>query len=87
MRTLIAIIVVVDVYVIVYYRLLVRFYYEQERGVKEGTFGALFSFPPYARLPEKGKTYARRYWVAVGVLTACVAVLAVFADFSFLRDI
>lgn len=87
MRTLLAVIVVADVYVIVYYRLLVRFYYEQERGVKEGTFGALFSFPPYGRLPEKGKLYARRYWVAVGVLTACVAVLAVFADFSFLRNI
>lgn len=85
MRTLLGIIVVADAYIIVYYRLLVRFYYEQQHGVKEGTFGALFSFPPYAKLPDRGKQYARRYWVAVGILVACVAVLASLADLSFLR--
>lgn len=83
MRTLLGIIVVADAYVIVYYRLLVRFYYEQQHGVKEGTFGALFSFPPYGRLDTLGRKYARRYWIAVAVLVICLLALAAVSDFAF----
>jgi hypothetical protein len=42
--------------------------------VKEGTFGALFSFPPYQRLPEPGKKYARRYWLALALLVGLLLV-------------
>lgn len=82
MRTLLAIVIVIDAYVLIYYRLLVRHYYEEAHGIKEGAFGALFSFPPYAKLPESGRKYARRYWVAVAVLTVCVLVLATITDLS-----
>ena len=37
---------------------------------------ALFSFPPYQRLPELGKKYARRYWVAIALLVILLLVSA-----------
>lgn len=86
MRTLLGILVVIDVYIIVYYRLMVRYYYEQAHGVRESTFSALFSFPPYSQLPDKGRRYARRYWVAMAVLLAIIAVLAAMTDFSRFAD-
>lgn len=84
MRVFLAIALLLDGYAIVYYRLLVKFYYEKQHGVRESTFGALFSFPPYKALPEKGRKYARRYWVAVGILVLCVTALAYLSDFSYL---
>lgn len=84
MRSFLAIALLVVGYAIVYYRLLVKFYYERQHGVRESAFGALFSFPPYKALPEKGRKYARRYWVAVGLLVACVMALAWVSDFSWL---
>jgi uncharacterized membrane protein HdeD (DUF308 family) len=68
LRTVLGVLLVVNGYVLIYYRLLVRHFYEEQQGVKESTFGALFSFPPYQRLPELGKKYARRYWVAIALL-------------------
>lgn len=82
MRTLLGILVVIVVYVIVYYRLMVKYYYEREHGVRESIFGALFSFPPYSLLPDKGRIYARRYWVAVAALLAIIAILVAITDFS-----
>jgi hypothetical protein len=79
--TLLAVVLVIDVYVIVYYRLLVKYFYEKEKGVKESTLGALFSFPPYGQLPDRGKRYALRYWIAVAVLISCVALLARLLSF------
>jgi hypothetical protein len=68
LRTTLGFLLVVNGYVLVYYRLLIKHYYEEQHGVKEGTFGALFSFPPYRRLSEKGRKYARRYWMALALL-------------------
>lgn len=82
MRTAFGFFLVIVGYVVIYYRLLVRHFYEQQYNVKETTFGALFSFPPYARLSEPGKKYARRYWVAVALLVICLLVLAVETNFS-----
>lgn len=76
------VVVFLDIYVLVYYRLLVKHYYEQAQGVTEGTFWTLLSFPPYGRLPETGRKYARRYWAAFTVLVVCVTALAMTADFS-----
>lgn len=84
MRVLLAVVLLGIGYTVVYYRLLVKFYYEKHHGVRESTFGALFSFPPYRALPEKGRKYARRYWVAVGLLVAALAALAWLSDFSYL---
>jgi hypothetical protein len=69
LRAVLGILLVVNSYVLIYYRLLVKHYYEEQHGVKENTFGALFSFPPYRRLSEPGRKYARRYWVALLLLT------------------
>lgn len=82
MRTFLGILLVITGYVVIYYRLLVRHFYEQQYQVKENTFGALFSFPPYGRLDALGKKYARRYWVAVAVLVVCLLALAATSDFA-----
>ena len=76
LRMVLGILLVVNGYVLIYYRLLVRHFYEEQQGVKESTFGALFSFPPYQRLPELGKKYARRYWVAIALLVSLLLVSA-----------
>jgi hypothetical protein len=82
MRTMLGVLMVVAGYVVVYYRLLVRHFYEQQHNVKESTFGALFSFPPYGRLDHLGKKYARRYWIAVAMLVVCLGVFAAISDYS-----
>lgn len=82
LKTLLWVVVLLDAYVLVYYRLMVKYHYEQAHGVREGTFWTLLSFPPYARLPKAGRQYARRYWMAFAVLVGCVGVLATTADFS-----
>jgi hypothetical protein len=76
LKTLLGIVLLVDAYIIVYYRLLVRYHYEKATGRQESTFGALFSFPPYKILPPAGRSYAQRYWIAIGLLVVCMAVLA-----------
>lgn len=83
MRTFLGVLLVVTGYVVIYYRLLVRHFYEQQYQVKENTFGALFSFPPYGRLDVLGRKYARRYWVAVAALVICLLALAAVSDFTF----
>lgn len=85
MRALLGALLVVSVYVAIYYRLLVRHYYEKHLGIRESTFGALFSFPPYRVLPEAGKKYARRYWIATAFMVSCVVALSLLTDFSAWR--
>jgi len=68
LRAILGILLVINGYVLIYYRLLVKHYFEEQHGVKESTFGALFSFPPYRRLSVPGRKYARRYWVALILL-------------------
>jgi ABC-type branched-subunit amino acid transport system permease subunit len=80
LRTVLGILLVVNGYVLIYYRLLVRHFYQEQQGVKESTFGALFSFPPYQRLPELGKKYARRYWVTLALLVIVLLVSAFVKD-------
>ncbi|MGD8999260.1 MAG: hypothetical protein PVF75_02510 [Granulosicoccaceae bacterium] len=82
MRALLGIIIVIDVYVIVYYRLLARVDYEKIKGIKENVFGVIFSFPPYSSLSVKGKMYAKRYWYALMLLLVCFALLAATTTIS-----
>lgn len=85
MKSVLVAIVFADVYMIVYYRLLISWHYQQQNQIQESKLGALFSFPPYAALPERGKRYARRYWMAVAVLIICVTLLTHFVRFEGLR--
>ncbi len=80
LRTVLGILLVVNGYMLIYYRLLVRHFYQEQQGVKESTFGALFSFPPYQRLPDLGKKYARRYWVTLALLVIVLLVSAFVKD-------
>ena len=82
MRNALGVLLVMTGYVVIYYRLLVRHFYQQQFNVKESTFGALFSFPPYGRLDDLGKKYARRYWVAVAIMLGCLLALAYVTDFA-----
>lgn len=80
MDLILMLLVVADIYVIVYYRLMVRYYEERDLGPEAvmtppaGTrrflaiFGDLFMPPPYRKLSDKGRRYARRYWYALGML-------------------
>ena len=83
MRNLIGLIIVVDAYLLVYYRLLLRYYTEQATGRKESNFGALFSLPPRKLIPEDKRHYFRRYWLAMLLMLACVAWLAANTRFNF----
>ena len=85
MRAALVVVMVVDFYVLIYYRLLVRFYYERTTGRRETTFGALFSLPPYRVLPERGRRYAKRYWLALSLLICTVLILAWHLKSSFAR--
>lgn len=86
MREALAIVMIISGYVVIYYRLMVRHYYEQHNNLKESTFGALFSLPPPGkRLSENGQKYAKRYWIAVLVLITSVVLLALLTDFSAWR--
>jgi uncharacterized membrane protein HdeD (DUF308 family) len=80
LRTVLGLFLVVNGYVLIYYRLLVRHFYQEQYGVKESTFGALFSFPPYQRLSELGRKYARRYWVTLALLVIVLLVSAFVKD-------
>jgi hypothetical protein len=76
LRTMLGFLLVVNGYVLIYYRLLVKHFYEEQIGAKESMFGALFSFPPYSRLTETGKKYTRRYWFALALLTIILLISA-----------
>jgi len=80
LRTLLGLLLVVNGYVLIYYRLLVRHFYQEQYGVKESTFASLFSFPPYQRLNDLGRKYARRYWVALALLIIVLLVSAFVKD-------
>lgn len=85
MRNSLGVLLVVSGYVVIYYRLLVRHFYQQQYNVKETTFAALFSFPPYGRLDDLGKKYAKRYWVAVAAMISCLLALAYVTEFSVFK--
>jgi len=80
MKPAIAALLLFDLYLLVYYRLMVRFYYQKVSGTRETGFGALFTPPPYRILPERGRKYARRYWGAVAVMVLCLGVLFALSD-------
>lgn len=87
MRTIIGLLLIMTVYVLVYYRLLIRHYYEQATSRKESTFGAVFSLPPYKLLPPVSRKYVKRYWYTLLLMVLCVALAAYTGDFGFLKQL
>ncbi len=83
MRNLIGVLLIFNVYIIIYYRLILRYYTEQQTGRKESTFGAIFSFPSLKLLPEKARKYFKRYWIAIGVMLLGVGYLASTSTLHF----
>lgn len=86
LETFLAILILIDVYTIVFYRLMIKHYYEKDNNLKESSFGAIFSFPPYSKLSMKGKQYSRKYWVAIIILLICIALLIPGRDFTALQN-
>ncbi len=86
MDTLLGIIIMLDTYAIIYYRLMVKYYYQTENNAKESNFSAIFSFPPHSKLSAKGKQCSRRYWIALTALLVSVALLIPGRDLGAIRD-
>jgi len=61
MDIVLVIVLFVNAYVIVNFRLNIKHFYEKENKVTESSFGAIFSLPPFSKLPAKGKRYYFRY--------------------------
>lgn len=84
MDVAIGIVLVLDVYAIVYYRLLVRHFLAADSNIRETTFGALATPPPWGRLSPVARKYAKRYYAAVAVLVAALAAAALTQRFPAL---
>ena len=83
MKATIALVLLVDAYLIVYYRLMAKFYQEKITGSSQSGMAAIFSIPGYRGLPVVARKYVRRYWWAIAVMGACVAALFVVSDMRF----
>ncbi|MSO85577.1 MAG: hypothetical protein EXR04_06460 [Rhodospirillales bacterium] len=79
-------VLIADVYALVYYRLLVRHFLEQDDGVKETGFFALLAPPPRTMTSGLARKYAKRYYAALAVLAACFAAIAATTDFRTLTS-
>ena len=75
-------VLIADVYALVYYRLLVRHFLEQDEGVKEAGFFALLAPPPFKITSTLANKYARRYYAALAILVLCFAAIAWQTDFN-----
>lgn len=80
MRIVAALLLIFSVYLAVYYRLMANFYATQQSGIKKSAFVVLCSFPPYRHLPDKGKKYARRYWISLLILFVCLMLVTFLPD-------
>ena len=74
--TVVGTIVIIDVYVLIFFRLLVRRDHERHTGQRESTFGAIFSVPERDHLSPSGRRDRRRYWVSLGILLGCLVYVA-----------
>ncbi len=66
--------VLANLYLIVYYRLMVGHWREKATGRRESGLIAAISYASRENLPAEGVKYFRRYWYAVGTLVALVLV-------------
>ena len=75
--TLVGIVIIVDVYVIIFFRLLVRRDYERTSGNKESMFDVILSAPKKDKLSPSGQALLRKYWMALGIMGLCFVYVAV----------
>ncbi len=66
--------VLANLYLIVYYRLMVGHWREKATGRRESGLIAAISYASRENLPAEGMKYFRRYWYAVGMLAALVLI-------------
>lgn len=64
--------ILANLYLIVYYRLMVGHWREKETGRRDSGLIAAISYASRENLPAKGMKYYRRYWYAVGGLAVLV---------------
>ncbi|MBM3565451.1 MAG: hypothetical protein FJX42_04985 [Alphaproteobacteria bacterium] len=76
METALGILLVASLYLLVYYRLLVRWFLDQDSGVKETVFAALFTPPPWGRLSPLGRKYAKRYFAVLATIAVLFGIAA-----------
>ncbi len=62
--------VIGNIYLIVYYRLMVGHWRERATGRRDAGLLAAISYASRDGLPAEGMKYFHRYWVAVGTLAA-----------------
>lgn len=74
MDIVLVVLLLADLYLIVYYRLLVGHWREKASGKKESGFLVAVSFPSRDGLPDEARKYYWRYWYAVAALVALLAV-------------
>jgi uncharacterized membrane protein len=77
-------VLIAGVYALVYYRLLVRHFLEQDEGITETGFLALLAPPPFKIASILARKYAKRYYAALAVLALCFAAIAWRTDFKLL---
>ena len=86
MRGAFALLLLLCVYFVVYYRLMANFYAQQQSGIKKSAFIVLCSVPAYRHLPDKGKKYARRYWMALLVLFMSLMLVTFLPDAATIKS-
>jgi Na+/H+ antiporter NhaC len=82
MRNFIGVMMTFLVYIIVYYRLLVKHDYQTEQNKKETAFCAIITFPSHKFLFEDGKQYAIKYWTVLSIMISCVVNLAISSKYQ-----
>ncbi len=75
--------VFIDIYLIVFYRLMIGFYRKQTTGREDRGFAVVFSLPSGRDLPEAGLRCYRRYWFAIAMLALFIAAGVVSRDHVF----
>lgn len=70
---IVGLLMILDVYVIIFFRLLVRRDYEQQTGERESSFAVIFSAPRPSSLSDSGRAALSNYWIAMGFMALLVA--------------
>jgi hypothetical protein len=65
--------IMINVYLVVFYRLMIGYYIKEKTGREDCGFAAVCSLPSRRDLPEAGLRYYRRYWSALATLALLAA--------------
>jgi len=73
MKIVFGILLVANVFFVVYYRLLIHYFRHAPGGEPHAGFGTVISLPEKKRLAGVGMKYWRRYWIAIATMVALIA--------------